>query len=87
MRSATQDLMDVRAKTYDGTRLHPVIGGVEDYLRGLDWVAEAGARARDEGHVFHVECFVVPATAANHRSRPSSRRAQHAPTSTGECWT
>ncbi len=28
--------------------------------RGLDWVAEAGARARDQGHVLHVECFVVP---------------------------
>jgi hypothetical protein len=37
-----------------------VIGEVEDYLRGLDCVADAGARARDEGHVFHVECFVVP---------------------------
>jgi cation diffusion facilitator family transporter len=60
VRSATRDLMDVRAKTYDGARPHPVIGEVEDYLRGLDWVAEAGARARDEGHVFHVECFVVP---------------------------
>ena len=60
VRSATRDLMDVRAKTYDGARPHPVIGEVEDYLRGLDWVADAGARARDEGHVFHVECFVVP---------------------------
>jgi divalent metal cation (Fe/Co/Zn/Cd) transporter len=60
MRSAIQDLMDARAKTYDGAQPHPVIGEVENYLRGLDWVAEAGARARDEGHVFHVECFVVP---------------------------
>ena len=60
MRSVVQDLMDARAKTYDGARPHPVIGEVEDYLCGLDWVAEAGARARDEGHVFHVECFVVP---------------------------
>jgi hypothetical protein len=39
---------------------HSVIGEVEDYFRGLDWVADAGARARDEGHVFHVEYFVVP---------------------------
>jgi hypothetical protein len=60
MRSAIQGLMDARAKTCDGARPHPVIGEVEDYLRGLDWVSEAGARARDEGHVFHVECFVVP---------------------------
>ena len=37
-----------------------MIGQVEDYLRGLDWVADVGVRARDEGHVFHVEGFVVP---------------------------
>ena len=37
-----------------------MIGELEEYLRGLDWVAAAGVRARDEGHVLHVECFVVP---------------------------
>ena len=30
------------------------------YLRTLEWVADAGSRMRDEGHVFHVEAFVVP---------------------------
>ena len=60
MRSSILDLTDVRATTFDNKKPHPVIGEVEDYLRGLDWVADAGARARDEGHVFHVECFVVP---------------------------
>ncbi|MET0860444.1 MAG: cation transporter, partial [Microbacterium sp.] len=33
---------------------------VDEYLRSLDWVADAGSRARDEGHVFHIESFVVP---------------------------
>ena len=60
MRSSILDLTDVRATTFDNKKPHPVIEDVEHYLRGLDWVAEAGVRARDEGHVFHVECFVVP---------------------------
>ncbi len=60
LRSSIRDLTDVRATTFDDAGPHPVIGQVEGYLRGLDWVADAGARVRDEGHVFHVECFVVP---------------------------
>ena len=60
LRSSILDLTDVRATTFDNAEPHPVIGEVEDYLRGLDWVDAAAVRARDEGHVFHVECFVVP---------------------------
>jgi cation diffusion facilitator family transporter len=60
VRSSILDLADLRATTFDNKKPHPVIEEVEDYLKELDWVAEAGARARDEGHVFHVECFVVP---------------------------
>ena len=60
MRGATRDLMDARARTYDDARPHPVITKIEDHLAGLDWVAVAGVRVRDEGHVFHVEGFVVP---------------------------
>ena len=60
LRSSILDLTDVRATTFDNSKPHPVIGQVEDYLRGLDWVADVGVRARDEGHVFHVEGFVVP---------------------------
>jgi cation diffusion facilitator family transporter len=60
LRSAVRDLMDARPTTYDNARPHPVLPQVVDLLRGLDWVREAGVRARDEGHVFHVEAFVVP---------------------------
>jgi cation diffusion facilitator family transporter len=60
LRSSILDLTDVRATTFDNKKPHPVIGQVEDYLRGLDWVTDVGVRARDEGHVFHVEGFVVP---------------------------
>jgi cation diffusion facilitator family transporter len=60
LKSAVLDLMDERATTFDEKKPHPVAAEVEDYLRGLDWVAEAGCRTRDEGHVFHIEAFVVP---------------------------
>jgi len=60
LRAAITDLIDHRARTYDGEETHPVVGRLEELLRGLPWVAEAGARVRDEGHVFHAEAFVVP---------------------------
>jgi cation diffusion facilitator family transporter len=60
VRSSILDLTDIRATTFDNKEPHPVIQDVEEHLQGLDWVAEVGTRVRDEGHVFHVECFVVP---------------------------
>ena len=60
LKSAVLDVMDERATTFDETKPHPLTAEVEDYLRGLNWVAEAGCRTRDEGHVFHIEAFVVP---------------------------
>ena len=60
MRGAITDLMDTTATTFDDGAPHPLGGRVRDYLQGLEWVAEAGVRIRDEGQVFHVEAFVVP---------------------------
>ncbi|MDT0165487.1 cation transporter [Actinotalea sp. AC32] len=60
VRTAVTALMDARATTVDGKDVHPLVGRVDALLRGLPWVAEAGSRVRDEGHVFHVEGFVVP---------------------------
>jgi cation diffusion facilitator family transporter len=60
MKAAITDLMDTRATTFDDGKPHPDAAKVDDYLRSLTWVAEAGSRARDQGHVFHVESFVVP---------------------------
>lgn len=59
-RTAITDLSDSRARTIDGRDPHPLISTVEDHARSLDWVRHAGARVRDEGHVFHTELFVVP---------------------------
>lgn len=58
--AAVTDLMDVRATTFDDRRPHPLVDRVDRCLADLDWVREAGSRARDEGHVFHIEAFVVP---------------------------
>ena len=60
LRAALADLMDERATTFDDKKPHPVAARVDDYLRALPWVAAAGSRMRDEGHVFHIEAFVVP---------------------------
>ncbi|ERG64427.1 MULTISPECIES: cation diffusion facilitator family transporter [Agrococcus] len=60
MKAAITDLMDTRATTFDDGKPHPDAAEIDDYLRGLPWVAEAGSRVRDQGHVFHVESFVVP---------------------------
>ncbi len=63
LRASITDLMDTRAVTFDDKRPHPVVGRIVAEIEGLDWVAAAGARVRDEGHVFHAEVFVVPADA------------------------
>lgn len=60
LRAALADLMDERATTFDDKKPHPIAGQIDDHLRGLPWVADAGSRMRDEGHVFHVESFVIP---------------------------
>lgn len=59
-RAAVEDLMDTRAMTFDDAKPHPIVHQVDERLRSLDWIADAGSRARDQGHVFHIEAFVVP---------------------------
>jgi divalent metal cation (Fe/Co/Zn/Cd) transporter len=60
VRAAIEDLMDMRAMTFDDAKPHPIVHTVDEYLRSLDWIADAGSRVRDQGHVFHIEAFVVP---------------------------
>ncbi|WP_026532455.1 cation transporter [Arthrobacter sp. H41] len=60
LRGAVGGLMGARARTYDGAKPDPLGATIDEYLHGLDWVADARSRIRDEGHVFHVESFVVP---------------------------
>ena len=60
VRVAVGALMDARAETYDGHDPHPLIEKIDDRLTALPWAEQARSRVRDQGHVFHVESFVVP---------------------------
>ncbi|WP_405219227.1 cation transporter [Agrococcus sp. Ld7] len=60
MKAAITDLVDSRATVVGDDDPHPDAARIDEYLRTLPWVAEAGSRVRDQGHVFHVEAFVVP---------------------------
>jgi divalent metal cation (Fe/Co/Zn/Cd) transporter len=60
VRTAVTALMDAEALTVDGSSRHPLLGRIDDTLRGRSWVEAAQSRVRDQGHVFHVESFVVP---------------------------
>lgn len=60
LRAAVRDLMDARATRFDNSAEHPLIDATEARAHTLPWVADAGARVRDQGHVFHVELFVTP---------------------------
>lgn len=64
MRAAITDLMDTAATTFDDGRVHPLTGEIDELLRRLPWTEQVGSRVRDQGHVLHVESFVVP-----HRGR------------------
>ena len=59
LRYAAGALRDQRARTFDDKQPHPLTREVDERLRTLPWVADARTRMRDQGHVFHVESFVV----------------------------
>jgi cation diffusion facilitator family transporter len=71
---AVGGLIDTRARTYDDAEPHPLNEKIDEYLRGLDWVKDAESRVRDEGHVFHIESFVVPRSGED----PSINRLEQA---------
>ena len=59
-RGSVLDLMDMRATTVDKSEPEPLIRRIDQTLRRQAWVRDAASRVRDEGHVFHVEAYVVP---------------------------
>lgn len=61
LRAAVRGLTDGQARTFDEKEPHPLTARVEQAARDAAWVADAVGRVRDEGHVFHVEMFVVAA--------------------------
>lgn len=64
LRGAVGALIDTRAHTVDDSAPDPLNRRIDIYLKGLPWVSQAASRIRDEGHVFHIESFVVPAGGA-----------------------
>lgn len=60
-KGSVMDLMDQRARTYDDKQPHPLARDILTHLRNQTWVSDAAVRVRDQGQVFHVEAFVVPA--------------------------
>jgi cation diffusion facilitator family transporter len=60
LRGAVGGLTDTRARTYDDSQPDPVGDRIDALLEGLRWVERAKSRVRDQGHVYHVEAFVVP---------------------------
>jgi cation diffusion facilitator family transporter len=60
LRGAVGGLTDTRARTYDNAEPDPVGDRIDAMLETLPWVERAKSRVRDQGHVYHVESFVVP---------------------------
>lgn len=60
IRASISGLSDARATTYNNSGPHPLTDEVEELARRIDWVDQARARVRDQGHIFHTEMFVVP---------------------------
>ncbi len=58
IRDAIRDLTDARATTVDNSAPHPLIARINSRLLEDPRVVSAQTRARDEGHVLHVESFV-----------------------------
>jgi cation diffusion facilitator family transporter len=74
LRAAIAGLTDTRARTYDDSEPDPVGDRIDALLEGLRWVERAKSRVRDQGHVYHVESFVVP----KHGKAPSLSEIERA---------
>ena len=62
LKAVIADLMDSRPTTVDDSAADPLPARAETELERLDWVEEAIARMREEGHIFDGEIFVVPSS-------------------------
>ena len=61
LRAALSDLMDSRPSVFDDrNEPHPVVERIREAVLACLHVQEVQVRAREEGHVFHAEVFVVP---------------------------
>ena len=78
LKTAVLDLVDRRPKKTDQSDRERLPDQVRDLLRGMDWVADAAVRMREEGHVFMGEAFVVPRPGAGDLVRGLGQAAEAA---------
>ena len=78
LKTAVLDLVDRRPKKTDESGRECLPERVRDLLRGMDWVANAEVRMREEGHVFLGEAFVVPRPGTGDLVRRLGRAAEAA---------
>lgn len=60
IKGAFASLLDTEVRTVDDEDVHPIIDDILTTIRRPSWVEAAGCRVRDQGHLFHVEVFVIP---------------------------
>ena len=60
LKTAVLDLANRRPRKTDGSAWESLPDEAHGLLCGLDWVADAAVRMREEGHVFMGGAFVVP---------------------------
>ena len=70
--------MDRRPKNTDQSDWQRLPDEVRDLLRGMEWVAKAEVRLREEGHIFMGEALVVPRPGACDLVRKLGRAADAA---------
>lgn len=63
LKGSLTSMMDSVPKSLGEGVPHPIPGLVNARLAELEWAKEVGNRTREEGHVFHVDAFVVPVDA------------------------
>lgn len=78
LKTAVLDLVDRRPKKTDQSDWERLPDRVRDLLRGMDWVADAEVRLREEGHIFMGEAFVVPRPGTGDLARKLGEAAEAA---------
>ena len=74
LRAALSDLMESRPSVFDDrTEPHPVVERIRETVLACPHVQDVQVRAREEGHVFHAEVFVVPGRRPTSASTTSTR--------------
>ena len=63
LKGSLSSMMESVPRSLGEGKPHPGPSLVNARLGELDWVKEVGNRTREEGHVFHVDTFVVPVDA------------------------